>query len=105
MNDQERAKAAVECLPAMKQYLEGHDPADLNVQLPMHFNHRTWTAIIETLESHRPVAEGKSVIAPIEPTDKMMNHFSGYSFSQLEKSKRENELRAYRAMLAAKEGE
>jgi hypothetical protein len=66
MSIPDEAKKAVECLPAMLQYLDGHAPEDLNTLIPMQFNHATWSAIIATLESVCPVAKGESVIAEIQ---------------------------------------
>jgi hypothetical protein len=74
MSIPDEAKKAVECLPAMLQYLDGHAPEDLNTLIPMQFNHATWSAIIATLESTRPVATGESVIVSKGPIIQFFNH-------------------------------
>lgn len=40
-------------------------------------------------------------LVPLEPTEAMMMHFAGTSIGKLPAEKRERELEAYRAMLAA----
>jgi hypothetical protein len=46
------------------------------------------------------IPEGWKLV-PVEPTDKMLNHFSGTNFRDLNPSKMAEEIAAYSRMLAA----
>jgi hypothetical protein len=88
MTPQEKAKAAISQLPR----LYGEFDSGMQKDKGLH-------GIIIGLELLRQIANGTHVIVPVEPTEKMMNHFSGNLFAMLGKSKQINEYEAYRRMI------